>query len=166
MLRPVYAGRGFFIFGRCDVEDQVGMILIAVFGFVAVLLAVIPSLMIKARRDKLRKYLYETEAEVIDIRQERFKTGYDYDLHTRLFVPVFRYYAGGQEIIHHSRVGTSENIYSIGQRVPVRVDPYDPRKFVLVNSKPHKLATGILYAISAFFLLATIASAFILNRIG
>ena len=91
MLRPVYAGRGFFIFGRCDVEDQVGMILIAVFGFVAVLLAVIPSLMIKARRDKLRKYLYETEAEVIDIRQERFKTGYDYDLHARLFVPVFRY---------------------------------------------------------------------------
>ena len=147
-------------------EPDIGIILTAVFGCVTLILFLIPTLMILSRRKKLQRFIYETEAEVIDIRQERFKTGYDYDLHTRLFVPVFRYYVGGQEIIHHSRVGTSENIYSIGQRVPVRVDPYDPRKFVLVNSKPHKLATGILYAISAFFLLATIASALILNRFG
>lgn len=147
-------------------QPDIGLILTAVFAFVTALLAVIPTLMIMSRRSKLRRYIYETEAEVIDIRRERFGGGAPDYRDPHLWVPTFRYYAGGQEIIHHSRVGTSENIYSIGQRVPVRADPYDPRKFLLVNSRAHRIAVSVLYAISGSFLVITVAAAVILKKFG
>ena len=145
--------------------DDIGSILTAVFALVTFIMFLIPALMTASRKRKLQAYLYETEAEVVAMDRRRFTVGRPDPGNPPLWVPTFRYYAGGQEFIHQSRVGTSKKIYEVGDRVAIKVDPYDPRKYVLTESYGFKIAVRILYAIAAAFAVFTVASVIIMNFI-
>ena len=147
-------------------EPDVGIILTVVFIGVAVILFIIPTLMISSRKKKLRRYLYETEAEVISMDRRRFTVGKPDPGNPPLWVPTFRYYAGGQEFIRQSHVGTTKKLYEVGDRLAVKVDPYDPQKYVLVENKPFYLAVGILYSISGAFIVFSGVALLIIRRLG
>ncbi|MBR0484223.1 MAG: DUF3592 domain-containing protein [Oscillospiraceae bacterium] len=133
-------------------------VIIAVFISIGVLLGIIAGIMTISRKKKSETYTYQTNAVVIAMeRKSTSMNGHS----SRLWFPVFSYQYQNQKFQKQSHVGTSAQIYQAGQSVAIQINPQNPEQFLLVDSIPFRLATKILWALSAFFIVGTVAVALI-----
>ena len=139
-------------------------IVLAVLIFVDLVLFLVPFLMTRSRKKKMREYTLTAEATVIDMTSERHRVTHSGG-HSRtapMWFPTYQYTVNGQTFTHHSHVGTSEKHFEIGDRMKILVDPDNYEKYILADSPAFRLATGILWAIFAFFFIATVIAGIVL----
>jgi hypothetical protein len=136
-------------------------VFLAVFIFVDLILFLVPFLMTRSRNKKLREYTITAEATVIDMSQERHGKHHSggHNSNAPMWYPTYQYAVGGQVFTHKSHVGTSAKPYEVGDRLKILVDPNNYEKYVIPDSKGFKLATGILWALFAFFLIGIVCAA-------
>ena len=135
-------------------------IFLAVFIFVDLILFLVPFLMTVSRRKKLREYTITAEATVIEVSSERQGTHYGAgSTGAPMWYPTYQYNVGGQVFTHKSHVGTSAKPYEVGDTLKILVDPTNYEKDIIPDSKGFKLATGILWALFAFFLIGIVCAA-------
>ncbi len=141
-------------------------VFLAVFIFVDLILFLVPFLMTRSRNRKLREYTITAEATVIDMSREHNKAyhggGHNSGRHNNnapMWYPTYQYAVGGQVFTHKSHVGTSAKPYEVGDKLKILVDPNNYEKYIIPDSKGFKLATGILWALFAFFLIGIVCAA-------
>ena len=75
-------------------------------------------------------------------------------------VPVnFSYTVDGVTYEKRSNVGTTAKPFEVGDRLKIRVDPQDHNKYIMIKSKGFDIAFGVLMALAAFFIIATVITA-------
>lgn len=130
-------------------------VIVAVFAFVDIVLIMVPLLMTVSRRKKLRDFTLTAEATVTEMNSS-IPGSVHRTSRTPLWYPTFQYTVDGRVYTHPSNAGTTEKHYEVGDRIKVLVDPNNHARYILPDSPGFRLATGILWAIAAFFTLATV----------
>ena len=132
-------------------------ILKLVFLFVDIILFLVPLLMTLSRKKKLREYSIVTEAVIVEMNSHAMnsmrRTAH---VATPMWFPTYQYMINGQTYTKPSQAGTTTKHYEVGDRVKILVDPNNFNNFTLPDNPGFKLATGILWAMAAFFFIASV----------
>lgn len=141
---------------------SVEMIVLLVFIFVDLVLILITALIKVSRNSKLRSYTLTAEATVTSMDMSRHHT--NRNDRSSMWYPTFSYTVNGVTYTAKSNVGTTSKPYEVGDRIKIKVDPQNPQKYVLVESKGFKIAFGVMSALSVFFVIFTVIAAVIMFK--
>ena len=146
-----------------DNNTVIGKMILIMFVAIDLMLITITALIKKSRSTNLRNYTLTAEAVVTAMDMSR--------RHTRrndrssMWYPTFGYTVNGVSYTAKSNVGTTSKPYEVGDRIKIKVDPQNPQKYVLIDSKGFKIAFGVMNALSVFFVIFTVIAAVIMfNR--
>ena len=143
-------------------NGYIGTIVLIVFVFVDIVLILITALLKISRNQKLRNYTLTAEATVTSMDSSRHHaTRND---RSAMWYPTFTYTINGLNYIAKSNVGTTSKPYEVGDRVKIKVDPNDPQKYILTESKGFNIAFGVMSALSVFFVIFTVIAAVIMFK--
>ena len=153
---------GFFELEELKMEADAaavgGKIAIAVLVIVDLILLLVPILMKTSRNRKLARYTIVTEA-VVTAMDNGVYHAHHTGSSTPMWYPTFSYTVDGVTYEKRSNVGTTAKPFEVGDRLKIRVDPQDHNKYIMIKSKGFDIAFGVLMALAAFFIIATVITA-------